>query len=474
MLCVGMAASLVLDQQKVAKGNVLLTATPFVHVVNGSLKGIYCDYCLKKKDGSLQRCSGCKAECYCNKDCQRNSWNIHRFECKNLQRIYPLIPPDTAKLIARVIFRLKVGGDRVEEKITEKQSRKFKDLMNHYTDLKTDKKRQEHLASLVVVLGKYIGAENLPNEVDLQGIFGRICVNSFSITDPDLNTVGTGVYLAASVFDHSCRPNAYVTFEGTRLICRSLVDMPNLDFAKIRISYIDVMNSTMDRVNELHRRYYFWCDCKSCHDPDRDKLMSSINCGNSSCTAPVLIDEDEDIDTPLGACASCGYNLFSSDTRKEYCSIARYCREQLEMMKDKYYVDVCQKALELQGNLFYKLNILRVKLLDAAFEASISVENWNTALEYGVQNIEGVKFYYGENHPNIGLILLKIGKICNYLRKLQDAVSYLTAAEPIIRISHGTSHPTYKELTSLIQQSNEELMYILQKKKRLSNIYVVS
>ncbi|XP_045608881.1 histone-lysine N-methyltransferase SMYD3 isoform X2 [Procambarus clarkii] len=463
----------VMDQQKVAKGNILLTATPFVHVLSGSLKGLYCDYCLKKKQENLQRCSGCKAECYCNKDCQRGSWDIHRFECKNLQRIYPLIPPDTAKLIAKVIFRLKTGGDRVEEKVTERTRRKFKDLMNHYTDLKTDKKRQEHLTSLVVVLGKYIGAENLPNEVDLQGIYGRICVNSFSITDPDLNTVGTGVYLAASVFDHSCQPNAYVTFEGTRLTCRSLVDMPCLDFAKIRISYIDVMNSTMDRKNELHRRYYFWCDCKFCHDPERDRLMSSINCGNASCTAPVLIDEDDDIDAPIGACTECGYNNLSTETRRKYCSIANHCREQLETMKDKYYLDVCRRALEMQGNLFYKLNLLCVKLQDAAFEAAIGVENWSSALEYGIKNIEGVKFYYGENHPNIGLILLKLGKICNHEQKLEDAIRYFREAEPIIRISHGTAHPTYKELMCLTQQAHEEREFLSRKKKRINNISVV-
>ncbi|KAG7172655.1 histone-lysine N-methyltransferase SMYD3-like 2, partial [Homarus americanus] len=408
----------VLEQQKVAKGNVLLTSKPFVYLVNGSLKGLYCDYCLKKKRiCTLQRCSGCKAECYCDRDCQRGAWDIHRYECKNLQRIHPLIPPDTAKLMAKVIFKLKNGGDQIEEKLSERKSRKFKDLMNHYTDLKDDKNRQEHLTSLIVVLRKYIGSNNLPNEVDLQGIFGRICVNSFSITDQDMNTAGTGVYLAASVFDHSCQPNSYVTFDGKRLMCRALVDMPSLDWSKLRISYIDVMNTTMDRRNELHRRYYFWCDCRACHNPERDKLMSSINCD----------------------------------------------------------LDLSQRGLEMQGDLFYKLNLLRVKFLDAAFEAAICVENWDTAIKYGMQNIEGVKFCYGEDHPNIGLMLLKLGKICLHVYRTQEALQYLKQAEPVLRVSHGTSHPTYKEeLMALLQQAHEELMFMSQKKKkRINDISVI-
>ncbi|XP_042215097.1 histone-lysine N-methyltransferase SMYD3-like isoform X2 [Homarus americanus] len=466
----------VLEQQKVAKGNVLLTSKPFVYLVNGSLKGLYCDYCLKKKRiCTLQRCSGCKAECYCDRDCQRGAWDIHRYECKNLQRIHPLIPPDTAKLMAKVIFKLKNGGDQIEEKLSERKSRKFKDLMNHYTDLKDDKNRQEHLTSLIVVLRKYIGSNNLPNEVDLQGIFGRICVNSFSITDQDMNTAGTGVYLAASVFDHSCQPNSYVTFDGKRLMCRALVDMPSLDWSKLRISYIDVMNTTMDRRNELHRRYYFWCDCRACHNPERDKLMSSINCGNPKCTAPVHIDEDDDMDAPVGPCTVCGFNELSSDTRKKYCSIAKYCREQMEVMKDSYYLDLSQRGLEMQGDLFYKLNLLRVKFLDAAFEAAICVENWDTAIKYGMQNIEGVKFCYGEDHPNIGLMLLKLGKICLHVYRTQEALQYLKQAEPVLRVSHGTSHPTYKEeLMALLQQAHEELMFMSQKKKkRINDISVV-
>ncbi|XP_071549068.1 histone-lysine N-methyltransferase SMYD3-like isoform X2 [Panulirus ornatus] len=466
----------VLTRQKVAKGDVLLSSLPFVYLVNASSKGLYCDHCLKKNSThqNLQRCSGCKVECYCSKECQRGSWDIHRFECKNLQRIYPLIPPDTAKLIAKVILRLKTGGDQFEERITEKRSRKFKDLMNHYTDLKDDVKRQEHLTSLVVVLRKYLGTNNLPNEVELQGIFGRVCVNSFSITDTDMNTVGTGVYLAASIFDHSCEPNAYVTFDGKHLLCRSLVDWPSLDWNKVRISYIDVMNTTTDRLEELHNRYYFWCDCSACHNPERDKFMSSINCGNTACTAPIFIDENDDDDTPIGACSACGFNDLSLDKRTKYCKIANYCREQLEVMKEKYYLDLCQRVIEKQGDLFHKLNILRVRFLDAGFEAAIALHNWDIAIQYGTQNIEGLKFYYGEDHPNIGLVLLKLGKICSHIYRLQDAVHYLAQAEKILLISHGKSHPLYKEeLKPLIEQANEELKIFTHRKKWTNSNFAV-
>lgn len=63
----------------------------------------------------------------------------------------------------------------------------------------------------------------------------QVLVNSFSITDKDLNSVGIGIYLAASIIDHSCKPNAYASFIGTQVYIRALYDMPELDWKKVFI-----------------------------------------------------------------------------------------------------------------------------------------------------------------------------------------------------------------------------------------------
>lgn len=60
-----------------------------------------------------------------------------------------------------------------------------------------------------------------------------MCVNSFSICNQELHSLGTGIYLAASVVDHSCKPNAVVTFEGTTLYIRALEKIPALDWSKV-------------------------------------------------------------------------------------------------------------------------------------------------------------------------------------------------------------------------------------------------
>lgn len=60
-----------------------------------------------------------------------------------------------------------------------------------------------------------------------------MCINGFTILDPEMLSVGTGIYLGTSILDHSCEPNAVAVFHGTTINIRTLVDIPTLDFSKV-------------------------------------------------------------------------------------------------------------------------------------------------------------------------------------------------------------------------------------------------
>lgn len=76
------------------------------------------------------KCSGCQYVYYCDRDCQREAWSIHKSECGNLKRISPRILPDAARLMARIIVKLQKGGDHERAYYSENSFRKFKDLMS--------------------------------------------------------------------------------------------------------------------------------------------------------------------------------------------------------------------------------------------------------------------------------------------------------------------------------------------------------
>lgn len=100
--------------------------------------------------------------------------------------------------------------------------------------MKEDKQRMEHFESLAAVLNEYLGEQRIPNTAELLGIYGRMVVNTFNILDSEMQSIGSGIYLAASVIDHSCAPNAVAVFEGTRIIIRTLKSLPAVDFLRVR------------------------------------------------------------------------------------------------------------------------------------------------------------------------------------------------------------------------------------------------
>ncbi|KAF4520169.1 hypothetical protein B566_EDAN008987 [Ephemera danica] len=280
------------DEIAVKKGDVILTCKPFAFVLKSDNQGKRCDFCFKLKSESvtLPRCSKCQFVHYCGPNCQRQAWADHASECAGFKKVAPRIVPDAARLMGKIIMKLRRGGDQEKGQISSTKFRVFKDLMSHYSDVKKDALRMEHYESLVVVLSSFLGADKLPNSAELLGIYGRICVNSFSILDREMLSVGTGVYLAASILDHSCNPTAVATFEGTTLTLRAMQDFPSpLDWTKVRISYIELLASTEERRRELLKSYFFLCDCARCCDTVGEaRTLKSMLC---TCGQPIPVPD---------------------------------------------------------------------------------------------------------------------------------------------------------------------------------------
>ena len=83
--------------------------------------------------------------------------------------------------------------------------------------------------------------DTLPPKGEVLDIYGRIVINSFNIMNNDYQSIGIGLYLAASAIDHSCTPNATVAFEGSQLILRTIEDVQSLEH--IRISYTNLLGT---------------------------------------------------------------------------------------------------------------------------------------------------------------------------------------------------------------------------------------
>lgn len=60
-----------------------------------------------------------------------------------------------------------------------------------------------------------------------------MCVNGFTILDSEMTSIGTGIYLGASIIDHSCKPNALAVFEGTTIYIRTTEVLPVFNWSQV-------------------------------------------------------------------------------------------------------------------------------------------------------------------------------------------------------------------------------------------------
>lgn len=110
--------------------------------------------------------------------------------------------------------------------------------------------------------------------------------------------------------------------------------MPCLDWTKIFISYIDVMNIPDDRRKELQSNYYFTCECVKC------------------------CNENEQNDMNLGLCEHCGAGVNFSVAKKvcDNCKLS-VSNERLEEFNE--IMDLTKQHLTNMQDVACNIGILK-------------------------------------------------------------------------------------------------------------------
>ncbi|KAL4673374.1 hypothetical protein H8959_017308 [Pygathrix nigripes] len=117
------------------------------------------------------RCSQCRVAKYCSAKCQKKAWPDHKRECKCLKSCKPRYPPDSVRLLGRVVFKLMDGTPSESEKLYS-----FYDLESNINKLTEDKK--EGLRQLVMTFQHFmreeiLDASQLPPAFDLFEAFAK-------------------------------------------------------------------------------------------------------------------------------------------------------------------------------------------------------------------------------------------------------------------------------------------------------------
>ncbi|XP_074078949.1 histone-lysine N-methyltransferase SMYD3 isoform X2 [Macrotis lagotis] len=392
-------------------GELLYQSEPLAYTVCRGSRGLVCERCLCRKE-KLLRCSQCKIARYCGSECQKQAWQDHKRECKCLKSSEPKIPPDSVRLLGKVVFKLLRESSCASEKLYS-----FFDLESNIKNLSEEKK--DGLRHLAVTLQLYLKEEipdtsQLPSAFDIFESFAKVICNGFTISNGEMQEVGVGLYPSMSLLNHSCDPNCVIVFEGPNLFLRAV---RNIQLGEeLTICYLDVLMPTVERQKQLKEQYCFDCDCPLCQTQARD--------------ADMLAGEEQ--------------------AWKEVQGSLGKVEDLQSQEKWEQVLAICQALINNYEDHLPDRNIYQLKMLDCAMDACINLSLWENALHYGNRTLEPYRLYYPGFHPVRGVQVMKVGKLQQHQGLYPQALETLKEAFELIKMTHGRDHSLVEDLLLLL------------------------
>lgn len=138
-------------------------------------------------------------------------------------------------------------------------------------------------ANWVKKVGDYDMSEQ--QRVEIDNLIDSIYTRFNDTVGEFLNNEGSGLYLTQSKINHSCSPNAEITFPNGNHVVEIVAIRDIRANEEICISYLDVCQLTRSRYSRqkyLKENYIFKCECQKCREQIND---------------PDVTSDDEEMDT---------------------------------------------------------------------------------------------------------------------------------------------------------------------------------
>ncbi|KAF7724420.1 hypothetical protein EC973_001084 [Apophysomyces ossiformis] len=285
-------AVIALEEHK--RGSILTTSQPLGTVPLQSSQSDYCNYCFRRprqtqlEVSTLQRCSRCKSAYFCDMACFKNAWlSYHQFVCKPrshrgegeegeeeetesdqemLERVALNVSRYNKRKSAQSdpsVRPAEAQENVAAEETVEVTMEAFFSLMDHYDD-HSKALLQKYRSIADRVMDKAYIADTGLQQKELIQMLCRFRCNNFAIHDDQLFAIGEGTYPIASLFNHSCRPNAIIMFDGALLILKAIENIEPGE--EVTIAYVDTVHSRTYRQQFLCDKYFFQCRCVRCSD----------------------------------------------------------------------------------------------------------------------------------------------------------------------------------------------------------------
>eukprot|EP00742_Colponemidia_sp_Colp-10_P012963 GILJ01014607.1.p1 GENE.GILJ01014607.1~~GILJ01014607.1.p1 ORF type:complete len:436 (+),score=24.62 GILJ01014607.1:125-1309(+) len=379
-----------------------------------------CSLCYTQQKTFL--CGSCKYLRYCSKDCQKKDWKIHRRECGSHELAnMSLKTRQTVMLLYRVLRAVEADNSLFML---------LKGLIGHESDMSSD--RISQLGSIATSMLAFMNERDIRMFDDLDAgegkelvisLLARLESNSFAMWDSQLFPTGAGLFLFGSLLNHSCTPNALLSFRGRQVIIRCLE--PITEGEEICHSYTDPAMPTPERRLYLRNQYLFDCDCPRC----KQLLPSFVH------------------DQPLEN---------GQDVQQCVETVERHRRGDSENDNPSVVMAELQRCVTLQGKVLHRLHTDLLRTTQTLLDLCLEIQDWTQASLYCASIIDTYQAVYSSRHPLIGIYYFTLAKCQWNGNRSNDALETLRMSLEILRLTHGADEPLVLEVVSLMKQAESE------------------
>uniref|UniRef100_A0A3Q1CUM6 [histone H3]-lysine(4) N-trimethyltransferase n=1 Tax=Amphiprion ocellaris TaxID=80972 RepID=A0A3Q1CUM6_AMPOC len=405
-------------------GELVFACPAYSYVLTVNERGAHCENCFSRRD-DLFKCGKCKQAYYCNVDCQRGDWPMHKLECVAMCGYGEnWCPSETVRLVARIIMKQRVTTERTpsERVLLLREFESLDGVASCFIILLNPSVR-----CLCLFVSFLLFFSVLPCFTCFFCL--QVNCNGFTIEDEELSHLGSAVFPDVALMNHSCSPNVIVTYKGTVAEVRAVKEINPGE--EIFNSYIDLLYPTEDRKERLLDSYFFTCQCTECTTKSKDKEKMEIR------------------------------KLSSPPEPEEIKSMVRYAKNVIEeFRRAKHYknilfscelLEMCELSQEKMGAIFADTNVYMLHMMYQAMGVCLYMQDWDGAMSYGEKIIQPYSVHYPAYSLNVASMYLKLGRLYLGLEKKTQGVKALKKALAIMEVAHGEDHHYVAEVKREIE-----------------------
>lgn len=193
-----------------------------------------------------------------SQSCQSKAWkHHHKLECKVFASFMPKVLPPASRMIIQLVLRKQQGL------VSDQDWARFLSLQHHLTffrEAPPEKGDYRRIQAGAMATKQYCSLTESPEQIETW--FARLYINAQTLVNPIFHPLGQCLDPLPSTANHSCMPNAVVTFSGPQMTLRATTKITK--GSEITISYIDPTPIAGVRQYELGEKYFFKCGCEAC------------------------------------------------------------------------------------------------------------------------------------------------------------------------------------------------------------------